>query len=60
LRDVSITFAPAAAIDAAIALPIPRDAPVTSATFPSNEICMPPNIVRKVCRPSRWMVHHPR
>lgn len=39
--DVSITFAPAADMVAAMAFPIPRDAPVTSATLPSNEICMP-------------------
>ena len=40
-RDaVRITFAPDAANEAAIALPIPRDAPVTSATLPSSEISM--------------------
>src|SRR4051794_9181336 len=36
LRDVSMTFAPASAYAAAMALPIPRDAPVTSATLPSS------------------------
>src|SRR3954447_26126889 len=36
LRDVSITEAPASANAAAMALPMPRDAPVTSATFPSS------------------------
>ena len=40
LRDDSITLAPAAAYEAAIARPIPFEAPVTSATFPSSEICM--------------------
>ena len=39
-RDTSITLAPDAAIVAAIALPMPFDAPVTSATLPSNVICM--------------------
>src|SRR5262245_38244951 len=36
LRDDNITAAPLAARDAAAARPIPRDAPVTRATFPSN------------------------
>ena len=40
LREVSITFAPDADIVDAMALPIPLDAPVTSATLPSNEISM--------------------
>ena len=40
LRDDSITDAPAAAYAAAMALPIPRHAPVTSATLPSSLICM--------------------
>src|SRR5260370_29166433 len=34
LRDDSMTLAPAAAYDAAIAAPIPRDAPVTTAVLP--------------------------
>ena len=38
LRDESITAAPLAASVAAIALPMPRDAPVTSATFPSTRM----------------------
>ncbi len=40
LRDDSITRAPDAAISAAIARPIPLDAPVTSATFPSSRSSM--------------------
>jgi hypothetical protein len=36
LREEIITRAPAAAYEAAMARPMPRDAPVTSATFPSN------------------------
>ena len=40
LRDDSITFAPAAANEAAMAFPMPFEAPVTSATFPSSEISM--------------------
>jgi hypothetical protein len=43
LRDDSITSAPAAANVAATALPIPRLAPVTRATFPSSVISMPGN-----------------
>ena len=43
LRDDSITSAPAAASVAATALPMPRLAPVTRATFPSSEISMPGN-----------------
>ena len=39
-RELSITDAPASAIPAAIARPIPFDAPVTSATLPSNVTCM--------------------
>src|SRR4051812_17861528 len=38
LRDDSITCAPAFANVSAIARPMPFDAPVTSATFPSSEI----------------------
>ena len=41
LRELSMTLAPASAIEPAIARPIPFDAPVTSATLPSSEICMP-------------------
>ena len=37
-RDDSSTEAPASAYALAIALPMPRDAPVTSATLPSSEI----------------------
>ena len=40
LRDDSITSAPAPARAVAIALPIPRLAPVTRATFPSRLICI--------------------
>ena len=40
LRDDSITRAPVAAISAAMARPIPFDAPVTSATFPSSRSSM--------------------
>ena len=40
LREDSITRAPDAAISAAIARPIPFDAPVTSATFPSSRSSM--------------------
>src|SRR5262245_23822558 len=40
LRDDSITDAPAPAYAAAMALPMPRLAPVTSATLPSSVICM--------------------
>ena len=41
LRDDSITAAPLAASSAAMARPIPRDAPVTSATLPSIRRSMP-------------------
>src|SRR5258706_1668116 len=40
LRELSMTLAPASANDPAMARPIPFDAPVTSATLPSSEICM--------------------
>ena len=40
LRDDSITDAPLPANAPAIALPMPRLAPVTSATLPSRLICM--------------------
>jgi hypothetical protein len=33
-------LAPASAIDAAMARPIPLDAPVTKATLPSSETCI--------------------
>ena len=36
----------------AIALPIPFDAPVTSATLPSSEICMLGNVLRDLTRAS--------
>ena len=41
LRDDSITLAPDAARAPAIALPIPLEAPVTSATFPSSRRSIP-------------------
>src|SRR6056297_721231 len=53
LRLFSITFAPEAASDAAIALPIPFDAPVTSATFPSSEISMAADATSRRS-PLRW------
>ena len=40
LRLVIITFAPAEANSAAIALPIPREPPVTIATFPFKSVSM--------------------
>ncbi len=40
LRETSITLAPDDASVAAIALPIPFDAPVTNATLPSRRISM--------------------
>jgi len=40
LREVSITFAPDATIVAAMARPMPFDAPVTRATLPFSEISM--------------------
>ena len=40
LRDDSITSAPEAENSAAISRPIPRDAPVTSATLPSSRSSM--------------------
>jgi hypothetical protein len=40
LRDDIITAAPAPANAVAMALPMPRLAPVTRATFPSRLICM--------------------
>ena len=43
MRDESITFAPLAAKAAAMARPMPFDAPVTSATFPSRRISMDPD-----------------
>ena len=44
LRDESITFAPDAARVAAMARPMPFEAPVTSATRPSRSICMRANV----------------
>jgi len=38
--ELSMTLAPASTIDAAMARPIPFDAPVTNATLPSSETCM--------------------
>jgi len=52
LRLLTTTFAPACASRSAIARPMPRDAPVTTATFPSSEnsvICFSPPVAR--CRP---------
>src|SRR5436190_9067026 len=46
-----MTRAPDAANDAAMALPMPFDAPVTSATFPSSEISMSGDLNRP--RPPR-------
>ena len=40
LRDEIITLAPEAANSAAMARPMPRDAPVTRATFPFSPISM--------------------
>ena len=40
LRLVIITLAPASASEAAMALPIPREPPVTMATFPSMLVSM--------------------
>jgi hypothetical protein len=43
LRDDSITFAPLAARPSAMARPMPRDAPVTSAALPSSLISIAPS-----------------
>ena len=40
LRDESMTGAPLVASAVAMAAPIPREAPVTSATLPSSRISM--------------------
>jgi hypothetical protein len=40
LREVNITCAPASTNDFAIALPMPREAPVTNAVLPRSEISM--------------------
>ena len=45
LRDTIITFAPQRTNVAAMALPIPRDPPVTSAVFPCSEMSIRPTLV---------------
>jgi hypothetical protein len=51
-RDAIATFAPSATSSAAIARPIPCDAPVTSATRPSNPRSMA-GMVAEPYRPAR-------
>ena len=59
LRDEIMTFAPAAAKWVAIALPIPRDAPVTNATLPSKRSSISGTLVgdRGAACP-RHVAHH--
>ena len=46
MPPASVSFAPDAAIVAAMAFTMPRDAHVTSATLPSNEICIAADATR--------------
>src|SRR5439155_26878834 len=52
-----MTDAPSAAKRRAIALPMPRDAPVTSAVFPPSPLSMGAKLPRL---PKRLLIHHVR